>query len=331
MKNKIGFLGTGAYAIAIAKMFYENDCDILMWTKFKEEKEELEKYHESKKYFPGVIIPNEIKFTNDLELLAKHADILVVCLPFAYIKDALNNMKDFIKKDTIVVAASKGIDFESGKFIDGILEEYFKKDKIVVISGPSFAIDVVSNQPTGLSIAGYNNDNVNKVIETLANKYLRLVPTKDVLGIEICGAIKNVLAIASGILDGFNANPSCNAMFLTEAIHDVKLLIGQLGGVDRTILSYAGIGDILSTCTSTKSRNYTFGMMLVTKNKEEILLYRKNNTIEGLYTLDSIKKLIKDKDLYMPIINVIDGIVNHGEKPETLLNYLMNKKIITTN
>ena len=96
MKNKIGFLGTGAYAIALAKMFYENNCDILMWTKFSDEKEDLEKYRESKKYFPGVAIPKEIKFTNSLEDISEHSEILVVCVPFAFVRETLTNMKNRI-------------------------------------------------------------------------------------------------------------------------------------------------------------------------------------------------------------------------------------------
>lgn len=325
MKNKIGILGTGAYGIALAKMFHENDQEILMWTKFSDEKELLEKERCNNKVLPNIYLDKDIEITNDLEKVCKFSDILVICIPSVFVKDLIVEIKDYDLEDTILCMASKGIDNETGKFMTDLLSDYFNEEKICIISGPSFAIDVVSNQPTGLTIASISNETINVVNESLANKYLKLIPSNDVLGVSICGSIKNVMAIASGMLSGFNANPSCNAMFLTEAIHDIKDLIKNLGGSDRTILSYAGIGDILLTCTSSKSRNFTFGYNLVTKPPEEVQVYRNNTTIEGLDTLDAMKKLLENKNLSMPIISVIDKIINQNKNPKLLLDYLMNK------
>lgn len=328
MKNKIGILGTGAYGIALAKMFHENHCDITMWTKFTEEANMLLETRMNNKVLPNVYIDNDIKITTDLESVCKNSDILVICIPSLFVKNTLEEVKNYVNSETIFCMASKGIDNETGKFMTDLLLDYFDEDKITIISGPSFAIDMVSYQPTGLSIAGKNKEVVNYVINCLANKYLKLIPTHDVIGLSACGAVKNIMAIASGMLSGFNANPSCNAMFLTEAIHDIKTLIRELGGVDRTIMSYAGIGDLLLTCTSMKSRNFTFGYNLVTKSKEEVLEYRNNTTIEGLDNLYAIKSLLNKRDIQMPIIEVIDDIVNHHENPKLLLEYLMNKQVV---
>lgn len=326
MKDNVTILGTGAYGIALAKMFHENKQRITMWTRFIEEKNTLLETRENKKVLPGVIIDPEIKIIGNLEKAVKNADILVIAVPSGAVRELMEEVKNYLRERTIVVIAAKGIDNKTGKFMSEIVEKYVSKEKIVVISGPSFAIDVVSKQPTGLTIASENKSSMRRVAKALQNRYLRLVPSRDILGVEVCGSVKNIMAIASGMLYGFNANESCNAMFLTEAMHEIKNLLKELGCNDRTVLSYAGIGDLLLTCTSSKSRNFTFGYKLV-KEKDTVAEYRKNTTIEGLYTLESIKKLIQRKEIDMPIINVIDSIVNKAENPKKLLKYLIKKAI----
>lgn len=328
MNNKIGILGTGAYGIALAKMFHENNCDITLWTKFEDEANMLLETRMNNKVLPNIYIDDDIKITTDLKNICMNSDILVICIPSQFVKSTIEKIKDLVNKNTVLCMASKGIDNETGKFMTDLLLDYFDPKRITIISGPSFAIDMVSYQPTGLSVAGNDINSMNLIIKNLSNKYLKIIPTFDIIGLSICGAIKNVMAIASGMLSGFNANPSCNAMFLTQALHDIKDLIKELGGNDRTIMSYAGIGDLLLTCTSMKSRNFTFGYNLVTKTREQVLEYRKSTTIEGLDTLEAIKVLLKNKNIKMPIIDVIDDIINNKENPKALLDYLMDKEFI---
>lgn len=325
MKTKIGILGCGAYGIALAKMFHENSCEILMWTKFSEEAQVLRDKRFNEKVLPNTYLDDDIRITTNLKEVCNFSDILVICIPSNFVRGLILEMKDFVSLETTLCMASKGIDIETGNFMTDLLLEHFPNQKIAIISGPSFAIDVVSKQPTGLTVASSSDEAIDIITKSLANKYLKLVPTSDVLGVSVCGSIKNLMAIASGMLSGFNANPSCNAMFLTEAIHEIKNLIKKLGGNDRTILSYAGIGDILLTCTSPKSRNFTFGYYLVTKSCEEVMDYRNHTTIEGLETLEAIKNLLQNINYKMPIIEVIDDIVNHQKNPKMLLDYLMNK------
>ena len=151
-------------------------------------------------------------------------------------------------------------------------------------------------------------------------------PTTDIIGIEICGAIKNIIAIASGILTGLGYSESARAMLITESLHDIKALINELGGDKKTILSFAGFGDLLLTSTSRKSRNFELGFKIGSKVKEkELKEYIENTTIEGLYTLSSIHKLIKEKDLSMPIIDLINDIIYNNEDPIELCKFLIKK------
>ena len=161
----------------------------------------------------------------------------------------------------------------------------------------------------------------------LQNNYLKLRTTDDILGIEICGSIKNVIAIAAGMLDGMGLPESTQAMFITESLHDIKELIKALGGNGKTILSFAGFGDLLLTSTSYKSRNFTFGKMLGEKrDPKEIEDYMNNTTIEGLYTLKSIHKLINDRKVDIPIIDLIYDIIFNDVDPINLQSFLVNKK-----
>ena len=208
-----------------------------------------------------------------------------------------------------------------------VVEKYIKTKNLAAISGPSFAIDIAHFVPIGLTLATKNKVTAELMHRGLENKTLRLRDTNDLIGTEICGSIKNVIAIAAGIIDGMGLPESTQAMLITESLHDIKELIKALGGDGKTILSYAGFGDLLLTCTSTKSRNFSFGKMLGSGiDKDKIEEYMNNTTIEGLYTLKSIHKLIKNKKVDIPIIDLIHDIVFYDKDPNEIKEFLIKKK-----
>ena len=177
-------------------------------------------------------------------------------------------------------------------FVADIFRRHVKTKKYAIISGPSFAVDIVTNCPIGLSLASENKKTRMTVKKALESDSIKLRETRDVIGVEICGSIKNVIAIAAGMLDGMGYPESTQAMFITESLHDIKELISNLGGDRKTILSFAGFGDLLLTATSKKSRNFSYGYMLgAKKSKEEINEYVSKTTTEGIYTIQSIYKL----------------------------------------
>lgn len=322
----ICILGCGAYAIALATSISRNNHNITMWTKFIEEKNSLEKNRENKSKLPGVKLDNKIKFTTDLNEAIKDKELIVIALPASAVGSTSKELKEFIKENQHICLASKGIEQGSCLFVEEILKKYINSNNIAVISGPSFASDMVTTNPIGLSLATKNKKTLEVVKNALENKYLKLRETDDIIGIEICGSIKNVIAIASGILDGMHATNSTKAMFITESLHDIKELIDSLGGDKLTILSFAGFGDLLLTCTSEQSRNFKFGKLIGSKaSKEKIDNYINNTTIEGLYTLKSIHKLLKNKKVNIPIIDLIYNIIFKSEQPEKLFEFLITK------
>ena len=323
---KVGILGTGAYGLALSSIMHDNKCDITMYTRFEEEKEKLEHERCNKEKLPDYNIPKDIKFTTDLETCIKDKNLIVCAIPAAFIDELAQQIAPYIKPNDKILIATKGIEQDTGLFIHQIFSKYVKTKNIAVISGPSFAVDIITKMPIGLSLASKNKQTTKVVKKALANDYTKLRESSDLIGTEVCGAIKNVIALSSGMLEGLGANESTKAMLLTEATHDMVEILRAFRAKGRTITSFAGLGDLILTCTSVKSRNYTFGKMLGQKvSKEEIDKYLKETTVEGYYTLVSIYKLLRDKNVNIPIIDLIYDIAVKGDNPEKLLTFLVEK------
>ncbi len=323
----IAILGTGAYGLALALMFYKNHNTVKMWTKFEDEKNRILKEHENSTVLPGVKIPEDIVISNDMKEVVEGANIIVVAVPAAFVDDVSFELGKYYTDEQYVLLASKGIERNSCSFVGDIFKRHIITRKYAVISGPSFAVDIVTNCPIGLTLASDNRKTREIIRLALESDSIKIRETRDIIGVEICGSIKNVIAIAAGMLDGMGYPESTQAMFIVEALLDMKELISKLGGDRRTILTYAGFGDLLLTATSKKSRNFSFGYLLGSKtSKEEVDNYIKNTTIEGLYTIQSIYKLLNDKKVKIPIINLIYDIIEGKKSVDDLPIFLISKK-----
>lgn len=321
---KIAVLGTGAYGMALASIFNYNECNVMMWTNSKEEMNLLLKERKSNKI--DYSIPSNIAISYEMKCVVDGADIIVMAVPAKFVGSVSVELKKYYNSKQVICIASKGIEQNSCLFLYDVVRNNINTNNIAVISGGTFAIDIVKKVPIGLSIATKSNYVRDLVINAMQNDYVKLRHTNDIIGTEICGSIKNVIAIASGMIDGMGYPESTSTMFITESLHDIKELIKALGGDSNTILSFAGFGDLLLTCTSVKSRNYTLGKIIgENRPREEIDEYIESTTIEGLYTLKSIKQLLKDKNIKMPIINLIYDIIIDKKEPDELVKFLIQK------
>lgn len=322
---KIAILGTGAYGMALASIFDYNKCKVKMWTNSKEEMELLLENRKSDK--TNYVIPNSIVISTDMKDTVEDTNIIVIAVPTGFVRSVCQKLKDYYEEKQVICIASKGIEQDTCLFLYDVVRDNIKTNNIAVISGGTFAVDIIKKVPVGLSIATKSNYARDLIVSAMENDYVKLRPTKDIIGTEICGSIKNVIAIASGMIDGMGYPESTSAMFITEALHDIKELIKTLGGDAKTILSFAGFGDLLLTCTSIKSRNYTLGKIIgENRPREEIDKYIESTTIEGLYTLMAIKKLLKNKKIKMPIINLIYDIIIDKKGPDTIVKFLIDKE-----
>ena len=321
---KVGVLGAGAFGLALSHILVKNKVTVEMWTHNEEEVKVLDKKRISKK-LDGYKIPKEIKFSTNLEETVNGKDLIVMAIPAFAFEDVTKQLSKYIKKNQPVLIATKGIQQNTCLFLNDVFAKYLKNN-VAVISGPTFAVDMIKDAPIGFSMATKSHKTemvIRKCFENSTTKFRR---TRDITGIEICGSIKNVMAIASGMLEGMGVTDSTRALFLTESMNDIKELIDALGGKKKSILSFAGFGDILMTCTSKNSRNFSFGYLIGSgASKEEIDKYLENTTVEGMYTLKSIHKLVRRKKVKMPIINLIHDIIEGKKDKEEMLRFLIKK------
>ena len=322
---KVCILGSGAYGIALSSILVSNKKEVIMWTINEEEAKFLNEKRESKK-LKGYKIDKNIEITTDMEKAVLGSDLIVISVPAFAFESTVVKLKKYIYKSQRVLIATKGIQQDTCLFLSDVFHKYLK-NSIAVISGPTFAVDIVKGVPIGFSMATKSKKTEMLIRECFENNTTKFRRTRDIIGIEICGSIKNVMAIASGMLEGMGVTDSTRALFLTESMNDIKELIDALGGKKKSILSFAGFGDILMTCTSANSRNFSFGYLIGKgATQEEVDNYLKNTTVEGMYTLKSIHKLVRKKKVKMPIINLINDIINGTKSKEEMLKFLIEKK-----
>lgn len=323
---KIGILGSGAFGSALATVLVDNNNEVLMWTPFEEEKEYIERTGLIRSV-PGVKLNKKIKVTTNVDEVLGFGNLLIIAIPAKNTSSLLESIKDKFNKDTHICIATKGLEESTGLFMHELVKKYLDTDKICALSGPSFAIDLFKKSQVGLALASMNKETADIFEKVFENSYFKIRQNNDIVGTEICGFIKNVIAIASGILDGLNATESTRAMLLTEALHDMDNIITNLGGSEKTILSYAGFGDLLLTCNSSKSRNYSFGKFIgKEKNPKKIKKYLSTTTVEGYNALLAIHKLLKDRKIKIPMINLIYDIVTGKKNPKEILSFLIEKE-----
>ena len=323
----IGLIGTGAYGQAMAMMLLKNNNNVIMWTENEEKYNFYKENNEIKSLINDVKIPKEIKLTNDIKEACLEKDIIFIMTTAHYVGKICDEINPYITKKTIVCIASKGIENVSCKFLSDIAYEKLKTKHIAIISGPSFAVDMANSYPVGLSIASLSKKSIKLIKQSLVSDSVKLRETSDLIGVQICGSIKNVIALAAGMLDGMNYPESTQSFLITESLNDIKELIKALGGNPKTCLSFAGVGDLLLTCTSPKSRNFKFGKLVGSGvSKEEQNKFLENNTVEGYYTLKSIYDLIRKRKVSMPVIDVIYDIVINNDDPRKLVDFLMKKQ-----
>lgn len=322
----VTILGAGAYALGLAIRFNENKNKVIIWSAVKDEIDILTKTKMNERALPGVKMPGNILYTLNEQKAIEGSDIVVIAVATKFISSVCDKIKPYVK-DKHILIASKGIEQESYHFASDIVKKKLKTKKVAVLSGPTFAKDMALDELVGLSLATTNVKTRDFIVKALSNKRLKLRPTKDFIGVELCGSLKNVIAIAGGILDGLKVSESTRAMFLTESLNDARKLIKKLGGNEKTILSFAGIGDVLLTCTSNSSRNYSFGMLLGSKtSKEKLDAYLNAHTVEGVYTLKSLYGLIKVRKVKMPFIDLIYNMVFGYKSVDDLIPFLNEKE-----
>ncbi len=309
-------LGAGAYGLALANILSDKN-DVTVYSVIKDEIDELNKSYSNEKLFPGVKLSSNIVFSYDID--PSFFDVVVIAIPINFIKSTLSNFIGRFRDDVHFVIASKGINDKTFEFSYDIVSKMFNNN-ISIIAGPSFAIDTVKREKIILTLAGSNLDSIKDIFPS----YINISVTSDIIGVQVCSTIKNIFAIACGVISGLGVSESTNASFLTKIVSDSSDIIKSFGGLDDTIFTSAGIGDIILTCSSVKSRNYSLGKMIGEgKNSIEIDEYLKNTTVEGYIALKALKIIFDLNNISNELIDVIYDVVINYQSPTLLLDYLL--------
>ncbi len=299
----IVILGAGGFGIALSISALQSGNKSTLWTKFEAEEELLKAERESKKLLPGVKIPEEIEITRDLEVL-KTADIAIIAVPSHVVREICIMMAKYINPKAIVVCVSKGFEEVSLKTMSQIAEEELK-NIFVALSGPSHAEEVAKNIPTALVAASTSKESAEFVQDALSNSTLRIYTSSDVMGVELGGALKNIIALAVGALDGLGLGDNTMAALITRGITEISRLGEKCGANLLTFAGLSGIGDLVVTCTSLHSRNRRFGKLIGMGKSSAVALEEVGMTVEGYKNTKNAYELALRHDVEMPIITEV--------------------------
>lgn len=311
----ISILGGGSWGLALAYVLNKSGNDVTIWARDCEQVKKFNEEHTSK-YFPSFVFPTSLKMTSSSEDAIKKSDTLVISVPVKATIGLLEPVKDLIKDKDIVLTA-KGLD--KGETLSTRLKDIVLKDRLAVLSGPSFASEVIEEKTTCVVIASKNDNLAKRLQNDFSTNFFRSYTSDDVIGVEVCAALKNVYAIGSGILDGQKVGYDTKAAFLTRSLHELGKIMLSLGGKESTLAGLSGIGDMILTCTSTTSRNYSFGY---TFNGDLTTA----KTVEGLNTLPNILELADRLKIDMPIVKAIYAVVFEKISMESIFAKLMSRE-----
>ncbi len=327
---KIAVLGSGGWGTALSVLLSKNGHNVTMWEYNPEYAETLREYRENFYFLPKVRIPRDIKITNDLEAAVNGKEILLVTTPTQFIRSSFEPLKNYKFGDQIILGASKGIEVNTHLLVSEIFLDIFpkiKKSNIAVISGPSHAEEVARRVPTAVVTAS-DKKQINHIVQkTFSNKYFRVYTSNDLIGVEIGGALKNVIAIASGIADGAGFGDNTKAALMTRGISELMRLGLKLGAKRETFFGLSGIGDLIVTCSSKHSRNRYVGEKIGEGKKLSTILKEMKMVAEGVATTRSAYELAKQNKVELPIVNEVYGILFRGKNPHKATNDLMQREL----
>ena len=262
---KIGVVGAGSWGTALADLLGCKGYNVDLWAYEKKVKEQIEVDRENKVFLPGFQLSSNITPLNDLERVVSGKDLILLVVPSHVMRETIGKISGFITSDMIVVTASKGIENKTHLTMTGVCKDIITnihRDRFAVLSGPSFAGEVASRVPTVVTAASKDQKIAHMVQHVFATPYFRVYTSNDIIGVELGGAVKNVIAIAAGIIDGLNLGLNTRAALITRGLTEIRRLGLKLGANPRTFTGLAGIGDLLLTCTGNLSRNYTVGKQI---------------------------------------------------------------------
>lgn len=319
----VGVLGAGSWGTALALLLHKNGHHVTVWSISKEEVEMLSKEREHKSKLPGVKLPEEMQFTNVLEEAIQGKNFMVLAVPSPFTRATARNMKSYVAENQIIVDVAKGIEEDTLMTLSQQIHEEIPQADVAVFSGPSHAEEVGRGLPTTCVVGAKTKKTAEYLQEAFMNEVFRVYTSPDMLGIELGGALKNVIALAAGIADGLGYGDNTKAALITRGIAEIARLGVAMGGKMESFTGLTGIGDLIVTCASVHSRNRRAGILIGQGKTMEEAMEEVKMVVEGVYSTKSAVKLAEKYNVSIPIIEQVNAVLFEGKNPGEAVKELM--------
>ncbi|KMY54626.1 glycerol-3-phosphate dehydrogenase [Bacillus sp. FJAT-27231] len=328
MKNKesIAVVGAGSWGTALAIVLADNGHEVRLWTQNEKRVEEINEKHTNHQYLPDVELPKNILAFSSIEDVLSGLDVVVLAVPTKAIREVLQSIKNIRTEPFTVVHVSKGIEPDTLMRISEMIREELPEElckDIVVLSGPSHAEEVSLRHPTTVTVSSENMKAAERIQDIFMNQHFRVYTNPDVVGVEIGGALKNIIALAAGISDGLGYGDNAKAALITRGLAEIARLGTKMGADPLTFSGLTGIGDLIVTCTSVHSRNWRAGNMLGKGRKLQDVLDNMGMVVEGVRTTRAARQLSVKYGVEMPITEALYGILFEEKDPKAAVDELM--------
>lgn len=320
---KYTILGMGGFGLALAVMLNNFGHDVTVWSAFKQEIDDIRRDGENKQKLPGIKISEEIFLTDDLSSISD-SEIVIFGVPTKFVRSVAKQISEYISPETIIVNTSKGLEEESLKRMSEVLEEELPKNPIVVLTGPSHAEEVALGIPTTVVVASKNMQYADYIQSIMSNNTFRIYINDDVIGCELGGSFKNIIALCAGICDGMGLGDNTKAALMTRGITEIARLGLALGAKDETFAGLTGIGDLIVTCTSMHSRNRRAGI-LIGQGVSPVEAVERVGTVEGYICTKTAYALAQKVGIDMPITEQCNNVLFNGLNAKSALSNLMGR------
>lgn len=319
----VGVIGAGSWGTALALLLNKNGHSVTVWSISEEEINMLSAEREHKSKLPGVKIPDDMTFTTNMEEAVRGKDVLVLAVPSKFTRGTARNMKDYVAEGQIIVDVAKGIEEDTLMTLSQQIEQEVPQADVAVLSGPSHAEEVGRGLPTTVVIGAKTEKTAVYLQEIFMNEVFRVYTSPDMLGMELGGSLKNVIALAAGIADGMGYGDNTKAALITRGIAEIARLGVKMGGAIESFTGLTGIGDLIVTCASVHSRNCKAGYLMGQGKSMEEAMEEVQMVVEGVYSAKAAEKLGKKYGVDLPIINKINEVLFSGKDPKEAVNELM--------
>jgi len=324
---KVAVLGAGSWGTALGLVLAQKDIDVSLWSWQQEQTDEIIKTKRNETYLPGVELPNNMVPTSDLEISINGSDIVLIAVPSQVVRETLEKCASMIQPDQVIVNVSKGIEMTTLKRISEVVAEFLPENKFVALSGPSHAEEVAAKIPTTLVSASTSRQAAEMVQDAFTTENLRVYTNPDLIGVEVGGALKNIIALGAGITDGLGFGDNAKAALMTRGIREIARLGIQMGAKIETFSGLSGIGDLIVTCTSMHSRNRRCGISIGEGMSTQDAIEKVGMVVEGIYTIKSAYNLSQKFNVEMPITEQLYKVIYENYNAKESVSNLMLRRM----